>query len=99
MASALQKLKADVALAGYGAWREACTGVREAYRAWDDALRDDAGVVFGAYLAALDREERAAQTYARLITGIEPLDALGSDAVSVPGLLPGERVSDDCHPH
>ena len=72
MTSSLHKLRVDAAMDAYVDWREACAGVRDAYRGWDTAAREDSGSALRTYLAALDREERASQIYARLIRMIEP---------------------------
>jgi hypothetical protein len=41
--------------------------VRLAYDGWTSAPTADAAVAFAVYKAALDREERAAEVYSRLI--------------------------------
>lgn len=51
----------------YGEWRSECYAVRDAYRLWICARALDERSAFVAYTAALDREERAAMRYARLI--------------------------------
>ena len=48
----------------YLAWWQECTAVRDAYRSWVGAPTDDAGRAFAEYAAALEREQRAAETYA-----------------------------------
>lgn len=53
--------------AGYMSWREASDGVAEAYRSWAAAPRDERWLAHAAYLAALDREERAARAYRELV--------------------------------
>ena len=53
----------DEALDAYVGWREECDGAREAYRRWSSAARADRMLAFCAYLAALDREEVAANVY------------------------------------
>jgi hypothetical protein len=57
----------DEAMDGYVAWREESAVVEKAYRNWASAEREDRGLAFAAYAAALDREERAASDYERLI--------------------------------
>jgi hypothetical protein len=47
----------------YAGWREESTAVRAAYERWRDADRDVKAFTWEAYLAALDREERAADEY------------------------------------
>ena len=57
----------DAAMDGYVAWREESAVVETAYGRWLRAEPAEEGLAFAAYLAALDREERAAETYMRLI--------------------------------
>ena len=47
----------------YIRWREECTAVREAYGRWTDAEHDAEPFAYAAYVAALEREERAADVY------------------------------------
>jgi hypothetical protein len=47
----------------YICWREACHDVRRAYALWQRSERQDRGLAFVAYGAAMDREECAAQLY------------------------------------
>ena len=54
-------------IAAYAIWRCESAAVQAAYRAWLCAPPSSAFVAFEAYWAALDREERAAGTYARLL--------------------------------
>ena len=54
-------------LAAYGIWRCESAAVQAAYRAWLCAPSSNAFLAFEAYWTALDREERAAQIYARLL--------------------------------
>ena len=57
----------DDAFAAYVCWREGCIAVDRAYSAWTSAGLADAAVAFDAYTDALDREERAANIYVRLM--------------------------------
>ena len=57
----------DDVLSAYSAWRRECAAVRAAYGRWVRAATSDAWFAFTAYVAALDREERAAEIYARLL--------------------------------
>ena len=57
----------DDVVAAYSAWRGECAAARAAYRRWGRGARRDAWFECAAYLAALDREERAAEVYARLL--------------------------------
>jgi hypothetical protein len=52
---------------GYVAWREESAAVEIAYGQWLRAEPSEQALAFAAYVAALDREERAAGTYQRLI--------------------------------
>jgi hypothetical protein len=72
---ALPRRILDQATDAYVEWREECAGVRDAYQRWLNAVRPDAALAFGAYMAALDREERASQVYAGLVGRLGPLVA------------------------
>ena len=48
-------------------WREERAAVWLAYDGWTSAPTADAAVAFAVYRAALDREERAAEVYGRLV--------------------------------
>jgi hypothetical protein len=54
----------DELLESYVSWREECHGVRLAYRHWVDATPAEGRLAYAGYVAALDREERAAHAYA-----------------------------------
>ena len=54
----------DALLERYVSWREECITVRETYRRWASSQCGESGLAYGAYLAALDREEHAARSYA-----------------------------------
>jgi len=58
----------DAVLSAYSAWRCECAAVRAAYDRWADAATSDACFAFAAFSVALDREERAAARYARLLS-------------------------------
>jgi hypothetical protein len=47
----------------YGCWREESAAVRHSYDRWTDAEPDAEPFAYAAYVAALDREERAAHVY------------------------------------
>ena len=51
----------------YVNWRRASDAVSEAYLSWIGASCDERWLAHAAYLAALDREERAASTYRRVV--------------------------------
>jgi hypothetical protein len=58
----------------YVRWREECTAVRLSYDRWRDAEPDAEPIAYAVYIAALDREERAADVYrecAHRIAGTE----------------------------
>jgi hypothetical protein len=48
-------------------WRERCEAVQDTYAAWIRGETSDQGLGFRAYGRALDREEKAANTYAALV--------------------------------
>ena len=58
---------ADAALAAYSDWRSECADVRISYRRWVRARREEEPSAFSDYRSALDREERAAKHFARLM--------------------------------
>jgi len=65
--------RADVknAVVAYAAWRSECAAVRAAYGKWGRAAASNACLAFVAYRVALDREERAADAYARLLPRVQ----------------------------
>lgn len=75
MTSSLRRRMVDEAMDGYVEWREECVRVWDAYHRWLSAVRPDAALASRAYVAALDREERAAQVYAGLISRLDRLAA------------------------
>jgi hypothetical protein len=80
----------DEAMNAYAGWRDQCSAVELAYCHWVTARGNDAAVWYTAYAAALDREERAAERYARLIRRVgslmagdlEPMKGLAAAAES-----------------
>jgi hypothetical protein len=54
----------------YVDWRKACVEVQTDYERWRDAPKDEREPAFVAYRAALDREERAGEVYAELVTHV-----------------------------
>jgi hypothetical protein len=54
----------DALLERYVAWREECHAVWHAYQRWADSDRRERRLAHAGYVAALDREEHAARTYA-----------------------------------
>jgi hypothetical protein len=57
----------DRLLDAYVSWHEECSDVAASYTRWNQATPDEHVLAFGAYVAALDREERAAAVYRHLI--------------------------------
>jgi hypothetical protein len=51
----------------YVSWREECSNVAASYTRWNQAARHEHALAFSAYGAALDREERAAAVYRKLL--------------------------------
>ena len=66
-----QRAEIEDAVSAYSAWRRECAAVRAAYVRWTRAATKDAWFAFAAYRLALDREERAAAAYARLLPRAE----------------------------
>jgi hypothetical protein len=59
----------------YVSWREECSNVAASYARWSQASRREQALAFGAYVAALDREERAAAVYGQLTDRFAATDA------------------------
>jgi len=57
----------------YISWREESSAVRMTYQRWADSDCRERRLAYAGYLAALDREERAAQTYASQVDRIRRL--------------------------
>lgn len=53
----------DTFVESYVEWREECNDLRRAYRLWATSGWSDRDLAFGAYRAALDREEKAASVH------------------------------------
>ena len=62
-----QRMLADAAVAAYSEWRGECAAVRASYRQWAGARREEEPSAFIDYRSALDREERVAKHFARLM--------------------------------
>jgi hypothetical protein len=71
LASVQRRRMVDEAMDAYVDWREECHRVWEAYDRWLHAARADTAFASLAYVAALDREQRAAEVYADLINRLE----------------------------
>lgn len=65
--SAASRRLVDSVIEGYVTWREESVAVAATYQDWVGADRQERDPAYGAYLAALDREEDAASAYQRLI--------------------------------
>jgi len=67
LSSLAEKRLADDMTDAYVDWREERAAVWLAYDGWTSAPTADAAAAFAVYRAALDREERAAEVYGRLV--------------------------------
>ena len=65
--AARRRARVDAAVAAYRQWHSERDAVRAAYRVWVAASAFAEPLAFEAYQSALDREERAAKTYAGLM--------------------------------
>jgi hypothetical protein len=72
MTNSLRK-QVDKMMDAYVDWHEACLRVSDAYRIWLSATGPYVSAAFGWYMTALDREERAAEIYARLVRRVGEL--------------------------
>jgi len=68
--AARRRARVEAAAAAYTQWRSERDAVRAAYRVWRAAGAFGAPLAFEAYQSALDREERAAATYASLMSRV-----------------------------
>jgi hypothetical protein len=62
--SALRRHAVDLLCERYASWREECRAVRQTYRSWIEAGHRQRDLAYADYLAALGREEHAANAYA-----------------------------------
>jgi hypothetical protein len=76
----VQRRFVDQLMDHYVSWREACAAVSAAYEGYERAPRQEQRMAFGAYLAALDREALAADTYQEAVQHISALRAVGHAA-------------------
>jgi hypothetical protein len=67
---ARRRARIDAAIAAYVQWRCESDAVHATYRGWIAATALGEPMAFEAYRSALDREERAATTYARLMSRV-----------------------------
>jgi hypothetical protein len=70
----------DRLIDAYVSWREACLRVSDAYGSWTSETGLGAASAFRRYMAALDREERAAEVYAGLVRRVGQLPSSKHDA-------------------
>ena len=75
--AARRRARVDAAVAAYRQWHSECDAVRAAYRVWVAASAFAEPLAFEAYQSALDREERAAKTYAGLMRRVRHLTETG----------------------
>ena len=87
-----KKRLVDRLLDAYISWREASLRVSDAYASWTSETGIRASVAFGAYMAALDREEDAAEAYAVMVRRTREL-ALGEPDPSVASDGPTSRAA------
>ena len=62
-----RKALVDRMMDEYVNWREECLGVSAAYARWCQAPPGDHRLAYHAYVAAVDREQRAATIYSELV--------------------------------
>jgi hypothetical protein len=75
----------DDMINAYVDWREQCRRVERAYAGWSTARRPDVRLRFAAYLAEIDQEDRAVETYANAVTRVAlGRVALGDEAATGP---------------
>jgi hypothetical protein len=80
-----QKRLVDRLIEAYVSWREACLRVSDAYHSWASESGPAATSAFGWYMAALDREEHAAEVYAELVRRAGQLASSRQDPARPPG--------------
>jgi hypothetical protein len=86
----------DEAFHAYVEWLDESDAVWDAYDRWAGAAHADAALAFGAYRAALDREEHASDVYAALMTRIPSNAQISVDLVRPHGSA--SRVPDPWRP-
>jgi hypothetical protein len=67
----------DELFACYVEWRDEVAVVETAFRRWSTAASDDRRDAFGAYTAALDQEQAAAETYLVFTEALRTLQRAG----------------------
>jgi hypothetical protein len=87
---ARRRTRVEAAVAAYTQWRSERDAVRAAYRVWSAPGAFGEPLAFETYQSALDREERAATTYANLLSQVGHLaDTVLADQVARMHALPG----------
>jgi hypothetical protein len=71
--TALGRRAVDELLERYVSWREECNRVAHSYEGWIGSDRGEGALAYAAYLAALDREEHAARSYAHHLEHVRRL--------------------------
>lgn len=61
----------DDLIDSYVSWREQCSAVSIAYLTWVEAVPEDRDDAYAAYVATVDREERAAADYRLLVERLQ----------------------------
>ncbi len=88
--AARRRERVDAAVAAYTQWRSERDAVRAAYRVWSAAGAFGEPLAFETYQSALDREERAATTYAGLMSRVgQPSGDRSRASVARTQALPG----------
>jgi hypothetical protein len=62
-----QRMLVNAAVVAYSEWRRESAAGRASYQRWAGARRQEERSAFSDYRSALDREEHAAERYARLM--------------------------------
>jgi hypothetical protein len=62
--TAVRRWAVDQVFECYLSWIEECDAVRLAYQRWVESAQAEGRLGYAGYVAALDREERAARVYA-----------------------------------
>ncbi|HWF50197.1 MAG TPA: hypothetical protein VG294_06075 [Solirubrobacteraceae bacterium] len=84
--TAVGRWAVDELLERYVSWREECQAVRAAYRRLPGAGGTERTLTYAGYLAALEREEHAAQAYADHIEHVRrgiPSEVSGSSRAAL----------------
>jgi hypothetical protein len=77
-ASVLGRRAIDELLEAYVAWREECQAVWLADQLWIASDRGERRLAYAAYVAVLDREERAAGVYAEAVERVARIETRDS---------------------